>query len=97
MSKALTKGAKTIASDKVRKWNESCWKLTIYIFFTTFAFLVSYKEPWFTDTRYFWLGCTHFPPCNMFVKQGAAADIVFPGTPLYFTADIMFSGTHNFI
>ena len=24
----------------------------------------------FTDTRYFWLGCTEFPPCNYEVSRG---------------------------
>ena len=24
----------------------------------------------FTDTRYFWLGCTQFPPCNYPVSRG---------------------------
>ncbi len=25
---------------------------------------------WFTDSRYWWLGCTHFPPCNLPVSRG---------------------------
>ena len=56
--------------EKLRKWNESSWKLTIYVIFTALAFAVSYKELWFTDSRHFWLGCTHFPPCNLFVTKG---------------------------
>ena len=55
---------------KLQKWTESCWKLTVYVIFTVLAFLVSYKEVWFTDTRYFWLGCNHFHPCNLFVTKG---------------------------
>jgi hypothetical protein len=43
--------------------------LQVYIIFTSLAFLVSYKEVWFYDTRYLWLGCTHFPPCNLYVNH----------------------------
>lgn len=25
---------------------------------------------WFTDSRYWWLGCTRFPPCNLPVSRG---------------------------
>ena len=55
---------------KLQKWTESCWKLTVYVLFTSLAFLVSYREVWFLDSRYFWLGCNHFPPCNLFVTKG---------------------------
>ena len=56
------------AADRIRKWMESCWKLTIYIAFTLLALAVSYGEPWFTDTTYFWKGCTRLP-CDLFVSK----------------------------
>ncbi|GFR45454.1 hypothetical protein Agub_g6851 [Astrephomene gubernaculifera] len=55
---------------KLRKWNESCWKMTVYITFTALAFAVSWGEIWFTDSRYWWLGCNRFPPCNLPVSRG---------------------------
>ncbi|GLC47300.1 hypothetical protein PLESTB_001742600 [Pleodorina starrii] len=55
---------------KLRKWNESCWKMTVYIAFTALAFAVCWGEVWFTDSRYWWLGCTRFPPCNLPVSRG---------------------------
>ncbi|KAJ9516842.1 hypothetical protein QJQ45_027257 [Haematococcus lacustris] len=64
--KALSK----VQEERVRKWNESCWKLTIYILFTSIAIGISIGEPWFWDTRYFWVGCSHFPPCNLLVTPG---------------------------
>jgi hypothetical protein len=27
-------------------------------------------QVWFTDSRYWWLGCTKFPPCNLPVSRG---------------------------
>ena len=29
----------------LRKWNESCWKCVVYVFFTGFAFLVRPRPP----------------------------------------------------
>ncbi|EFJ44272.1 hypothetical protein VOLCADRAFT_106486 [Volvox carteri f. nagariensis] len=55
---------------KLRKWNESCWKMTVYIAFTALAFAVCWGEIWFTDSRYWWLGCSRFPPCNLPVSRG---------------------------
>ncbi|KAF5831612.1 TLC domain-containing protein [Dunaliella salina] len=54
----------------LRKFNESSWKLTIFVTFTVTAFLVSYGETWFHDTRFSWLGRNHFPPCNLTVSKG---------------------------
>jgi len=51
------KGAKTEKEEEkekaewLRKYIESSWKLTIFSTFTITAFLVSYGEKWFTDTR----------------------------------------------
>uniref|UniRef100_A0A7S0YMV2 TLC domain-containing protein n=1 Tax=Polytomella parva TaxID=51329 RepID=A0A7S0YMV2_9CHLO len=59
-----------ISPKTLSKWTESCWKLTGFTTFSTLAFFVSYGEVWFTDSRYWWLGCTHFPPCNLPVSRG---------------------------
>jgi hypothetical protein len=56
------------AEAKMKKWKESCWKLTIYIVFTLLALAVSYNEVWFTDTKHFWIGCTKLP-CELFVSK----------------------------
>jgi len=56
--------------ERQRKWNESCWKATVFSTFVIAALVVSMKEKWFTDTRYYWAGCTHFPPCNLTVTKG---------------------------
>ncbi|MEW5308392.1 MAG: hypothetical protein WDW38_000358 [Sanguina aurantia] len=56
--------------ERMRKWKESAWKLTAFTTFTLLALAVSVGEKWFTDSRYFWLGCSHFPPCNLTVSPG---------------------------
>jgi ceramide synthetase len=53
---------------KLMKWKESCWKLTIFTLFTLLALAVSHDEPWFTDTKHFWIGCTQLP-CELFVSK----------------------------
>lgn len=55
--------------EKLRKWHESCWKLTWYTISSGLALLVAWGEPWFTDSRYFWLGCTQLP-CDLYVSKG---------------------------
>ena len=40
--------------------------LTKYLSFEHVVLACSF----FTDTRYFWLGCTEFPPCNYEVSRG---------------------------
>ncbi|GBF89705.1 LAG1 longevity assurance [Raphidocelis subcapitata] len=45
----------------LRKWNESCWKCFIYTVFTTFAFLATCTEPYFTNPQQFWAGATQVP------------------------------------
>lgn len=46
---------------KLVKWNESCWKGTVYMIFSTTAFLVTFREKYFLDPRYYWTDCTQFP------------------------------------
>eukprot|EP00775_Hariotina_reticulata_P007298 gene7298-7511_t len=48
-------------SDKLVKWNESCWKLVVYTFFSATAFLVTFREPFFADPYYFWTDANAFP------------------------------------
>lgn len=48
-------------ANKLRKWNESCWKGIVYIFFSATAFLVTFREPYFLNPRYFWTDCNQFP------------------------------------
>jgi hypothetical protein len=46
---------------KLQKWNESCWKMTVYTIFSTVAFLVACREPWLLNPFRFWDGATAFP------------------------------------
>jgi len=41
---------------KVVKFKESAWKCLCSFSVEAFALYVTYKEPWFKDTRSFWLG-----------------------------------------
>ena len=41
---------------KIRKFKESAWKCIYYLSAELFALAVTYNEPWFTKTRYFWVG-----------------------------------------
>mmetsp|Transcript_4396 Transcript_4396/g.11015 ORF Transcript_4396/g.11015 Transcript_4396/m.11015 type:complete len:307 (-) Transcript_4396:85-1005(-) len=45
------------------KWTESCWKMTAFGGLAVAGLAVAWDEPWLTDTRAFWAGCTDFP-CN---------------------------------
>ncbi|KAK4357939.1 hypothetical protein RND71_023549 [Anisodus tanguticus] len=41
---------------KIRKFKESAWKCIYFLSAEVFALLVTYNEPWFADTKYFWVG-----------------------------------------
>ncbi|KAM7487556.1 hypothetical protein LguiB_025040 [Lonicera macranthoides] len=41
---------------KIRKFKESAWKCVYYFSAEVLAISVTYGEPWFTDTSYFWVG-----------------------------------------
>ncbi|KAI3884429.1 hypothetical protein MKX03_034769 [Papaver bracteatum] len=41
---------------KIRKFKESAWKCIYYLSAEVLALSVTYDEPWFTDTRKFWVG-----------------------------------------
>lgn len=41
---------------KIRKFNESAWKCVYFLTAELLALSVTYDEPWFKNTRYFWVG-----------------------------------------
>ena len=41
---------------KIHKFKESAWKCVYYFSAEVLAISVTYGEPWFTDTSYFWVG-----------------------------------------
>ncbi|KAF2325489.1 hypothetical protein GH714_029505 [Hevea brasiliensis] len=41
---------------KINKFKESAWKYVYFLSAELFALYVSYREPWFTNTKYFWVG-----------------------------------------
>ncbi|EPS70169.1 hypothetical protein M569_04592, partial [Genlisea aurea] len=41
---------------RMRKFKESAWKCVYYLLAEMFALAVTYNEPWFKSTRYFWVG-----------------------------------------
>ncbi|MCD7455437.1 Ceramide synthase 1 [Datura stramonium] len=46
----------SIKRKKMNKLKESEWKFTYSLSAQIFALYVTYNEPWFTNTRYFWAG-----------------------------------------
>ncbi|PIN12751.1 Protein transporter of the TRAM (translocating chain-associating membrane) superfamily [Handroanthus impetiginosus] len=41
---------------RIRKFKESAWKCVYYLSAEILALVVTYNEPWFTKTKYFWIG-----------------------------------------
>ncbi|XP_050258322.1 ceramide synthase 1 LOH3-like isoform X12 [Quercus robur] len=41
---------------KINKFKESAWKFIYYLSEELLALSVTYDEPWFTNTKYFWVG-----------------------------------------
>ncbi|CAK9157362.1 unnamed protein product [Ilex paraguariensis] len=41
---------------KIRKFKESAWKCVYYLSAEILALAVTYDEPWFSKTKYFWVG-----------------------------------------
>lgn len=41
---------------RINKFKESAWKCIYYLSAEVLALSVTYDEPWFTNTRYFWVG-----------------------------------------
>ncbi|KAL3654347.1 ASC1-like protein [Castilleja foliolosa] len=56
------KGMQVVANEtderkkKIRKFKESAWKCVYFLSAEIFALAVTYNEPWFTNTKYFWAG-----------------------------------------
>ncbi|XP_073300811.1 ASC1-like protein [Primulina huaijiensis] len=56
------KGMQTIENEsqerkkKIRKFKESAWKCIYYLSAEILALAVTYDEPWFKTTKYFWVG-----------------------------------------
>ncbi|KAF4357813.1 hypothetical protein F8388_024424 [Cannabis sativa] len=44
---------------RIRKFKESAWKCIYYLSAEVLALYVTYDEPWFTNTRNFWVGAFH--------------------------------------
>ncbi|XAR65346.1 hypothetical protein NMG60_11009440 [Bertholletia excelsa] len=42
--------------NKIRKFKESAWKCVYFLSAEFLALSVSYNEPWFNNTRFFWMG-----------------------------------------
>ncbi|XP_044465463.1 ceramide synthase 1 LOH3-like isoform X2 [Mangifera indica] len=45
-----------IKRKKLNKFKESAWKCVYFLSAELLVLYVSYDEPWFTDTKYFWVG-----------------------------------------
>uniref|UniRef100_A0A453KQ83 TLC domain-containing protein n=1 Tax=Aegilops tauschii subsp. strangulata TaxID=200361 RepID=A0A453KQ83_AEGTS len=41
---------------KINKFKESAWKFVYFLSAEVLSLSVTYNEPWFTNTRYFWVG-----------------------------------------
>ncbi|KAL5216222.1 hypothetical protein ABZP36_007623 [Zizania latifolia] len=41
---------------KITKFKESAWKCIYFLLAELLALLVTYNEPWFSDSKYFWIG-----------------------------------------
>jgi ceramide synthetase len=41
---------------KIIKFKESAWKCIYFLSGEILSLLVTYNEPWFTNTKYFWVG-----------------------------------------
>ncbi|KAL2546565.1 LAG1 longevity assurance-like protein 3 [Forsythia ovata] len=41
---------------KIQKFKESAWKCVFFLSAEILALLVTYNEPWFRNTKYFWVG-----------------------------------------
>ncbi|KAL0446959.1 UNVERIFIED_CONTAM: ASC1-like protein [Sesamum latifolium] len=54
------KGTHVVANEtekkKLGKFKESAWKCIYYLSAEVLALAVTYNEPWFTKTKYFWVG-----------------------------------------
>jgi hypothetical protein len=56
ISKRSTVKSREENRKKLIKFKESAWKFVYYSSAEVLALAVSYNEPWFADTKYFWVG-----------------------------------------
>lgn len=52
----LAKSVTPEQETKIHKFKESAWKFIYFLSAEIFALAVTYNEPWFTETKYFWKG-----------------------------------------
>nr|XP_025885850.1 protein ASC1-like [Solanum lycopersicum] len=52
----VIKNGSSIKRKKMNKFKESAWKFMYFLSAEIFALYVTYNEPWFTNTRYYWTG-----------------------------------------
>lgn len=53
----------------LKKFKESLFKFSVYLALATWAIVVSHKESFLHDTKYYWLGCTRLP-CDFAISRG---------------------------
>jgi hypothetical protein len=57
---SLKKGLSEVEKDgnykRLAKFKESAWKFVYYLTAETLALTITYNEPWFKDTKQFWIG-----------------------------------------
>jgi len=83
---------------KIRKFKESAWKCVYYLSAEILALYVTYDEPWFTNTRNFWVG----PGSQVWPDQKTKYDGLLVGLFLhiiftYTTVEWLFSFLYLFV
>lgn len=56
LSKKLSDTEKEALVKTLVKFKESAWKCVYYLSAEIFSLTITYNEPWFTNTKYFWVG-----------------------------------------
>ncbi len=54
--KGLSEVEKDANYKRLAKFKESAWKFVYYLTAEILALTITYNEPWFTDTKQFWIG-----------------------------------------
>jgi len=55
-SEDLTQEEQEAVDVRVEKFKESCWKASVYFFFSAYGFVFMRTKPWFYDRGHFWHG-----------------------------------------
>ncbi|XP_062175297.1 ceramide synthase 1 LOH3-like isoform X2 [Alnus glutinosa] len=61
---------------KIRKFKESAWKCIYFLSAELLALYVTHNEPWFSNTRYFWVGPGHQVWPDLQIKFARVGSIV---------------------